>query len=534
MSGKKMRYFWTALAAAWAVDILFWGKSIGVSFPIWIFLVLTAIFGLAISERQIPPPASWVLSFITMASAIAVFIRREPLTMVVNALLSLGILILLTMTFRNGNWTRYRIPDYFISFIRLVGAAFSRPPSLFKQTPTSEYDNKTENPLKIILRQSTPVLRGLLLALPVVAILAALLASADLVFQDRLADFLKFIDLAKIPEYLFRLFYVVFILGYIFSGILLHSILPQQVERQYNNKSLFKPFLGWTESAIVLASVNLMFAIFVAIQFRYLFGGQANITAAGYTYAEYARRGFGELVSVALLSLLLYLTLSAVTHQRTTHQKWGFTILSSTLMGLVLIMLASAFQRLYLYESVYGFTRMRTYPHVFIIWLAVLLIAAIALEIFRRKQRFILALLLSIFGFCLTLGVLNVDGFIIKQNVHQRIQTNSELDAAYLKELSTDAVPEMIHQYSRLDIPMDVKDILGAELSCRTAETIELYNEPQQVFSNHLSRSTALRSLMAHQATWVLHYPIQKDHGEWQVVVNEIPQACSPYDFYLD
>ena len=56
---------------------------------------------------------------------------------------------------------------------------------------------------------------------------------------------------------------------------------------------------------MVLAGVALLFAAFVLVQFRYFFGGAQNIGIEGYTFAEYARRGYGELMAVAVLSLLL-------------------------------------------------------------------------------------------------------------------------------------------------------------------------------------------------------------------------------------
>jgi len=62
--------------------------------------------------------------------------------------------------------------------------------------------------------------------------------------------------------------------------------------------------MNWTEAAIILGSVDLLFAFFVSIQFQYFFGGQANIKIEGFTYAEYAPAGFHRVVVVAVLSLL--------------------------------------------------------------------------------------------------------------------------------------------------------------------------------------------------------------------------------------
>ena len=57
-------------------------------------------------------------------------------------------------------------------------------------------------------------------------------------------------------------------------------------------------FLGFLESAIVINAVNGLFFLFVLIQLPYLFGGQPDIVEGRFTYAEYVRRGFGELVVV--------------------------------------------------------------------------------------------------------------------------------------------------------------------------------------------------------------------------------------------
>jgi sterol desaturase/sphingolipid hydroxylase (fatty acid hydroxylase superfamily) len=191
----------------------------------------------------------------------------------------------------------------------------------------------------------------------------------------------------------------------LFAGLYLFAIHPKRkLEKPDPTQPWMKTFLGWTEAAIILVCVNLLFALFVGIQFKYFFGGNANITAARYTFSEYARRGFGELVTVAVLSLLLYLALGTITrHEKKTASR-GFSVLSVALIGMVLVMLVSAFQRLLLYENAYGFTRLRTYPHIFMVWLGILLSFTVVLEIIHRRGKFALALLIISFGFCLTLS----------------------------------------------------------------------------------------------------------------------------------
>ena len=137
---------------------------------------------------------------------------------------------------------------------------------------------------------------------------------------------------------------------------------------------------------------------------------------------------------MAVISLLLYLGLGEIARRDSSKQQRVFSILSVLLMALVLVILVSAFQRLLLYETAYGFTRLRTYTFIFIPWLALLLLAAIVFELIRQPGRFGPALLLAALGFGLTFGALNVDGFIARQNA-QRALRGEELDVEYLTRL---------------------------------------------------------------------------------------------------
>ena len=113
--------------------------------------------------------------------------------------------------------------------------------------------------------------------------------------------------LEKLPEYIFRLIYIL-VFGYALAGTFLHSASQSNEEKLIGeDKPAIPPFLGFTETSIVLGSVVILFAFFVVIQFQYFFGGQTNIHIDGYTYSEYAVRGFGELVTVAFFALLLLL-----------------------------------------------------------------------------------------------------------------------------------------------------------------------------------------------------------------------------------
>lgn len=488
--------FWiTAFLIAAGVDILFWRKPLGVSFPLWTLLAMGGALVLVRREGQRPARATLGLGVIILGLAILPFWRAEPFTQVLSVLLTLVALMFWAATLRTGDWLRYTLWDDLRALAVLGFAAVTRP---FRRLPADE-DPPTKPAGVAFWRRGGAVLRGVALTLPVVGVLALLLASADLVFAARLQAMLDALRLERLPETLFRLFYVG-MLTVLFCGTLLHAVHPTLEVRPTpaDNTGILAPFLGWVETVIVLGSVNALFLFFVGLQFRYLFGGQANIHAAGFTYAEYARRGFGELVVVALISLGLILFLHTFGRRETAARRWGFTALSGLLIVLVLVILASAWQRLSLYEQAYGFTRLRTYAHLFIPWLGLALLVVLGFLLTHQMRRVAAAALLWGLGFGLLVGVWNVDGWVVRQNVARAV-SGQELDREYLRTLSADAVPELIRQAQRPELPPAARAAVLIGLACRAAQVPPMPT-PWPAF--HLSQARAAQDLTRYAGLW--------------------------------
>ncbi|MEW6181177.1 MAG: DUF4173 domain-containing protein [Chloroflexota bacterium] len=505
---KSHNLFWlTALLIATGVDFLFWGKPIGISFPIWSLLAISGAVFLTYRQGSRPAGANILLAAVILALAALVFLRAEPLTRVLAGLLVLAALMLWAATLRSGYWLHYTLWDTLRAFAVLVFAALTRPFSLSAQN--GEQPSERQSPS--FSKQGWAVLRGILLALPVMGVLALLLASADLVFAERLESVLDALRLDKLPETLFRLFYVG-VLTFIFCGVLLHAVLPaHEVKPSPKESRLLSPFLGWTESSIISGSVNALFLFFVILQFRYLFGGQANIHEAGFTYAEYARRGFGELVWVAIITLSLIWALHTIGRRETPARQRGFVILNALLVVQVLVILVSAYQRLMLYEQAYGFTRLRTYTHLFIPWLGLLLLAVLGFLFSNQMRRMGLALILFAGGFGLLLGLWNVDGWVARQNI-QRAMHGEELDGDYLQTLSADAVPDLIRLAQQQDLPAPARQEILIGLACRAARS----NPPQPAWQSfNLSEARAEQWMSDSSALWSAYQVVTDRDGSY-------------------
>ena len=465
---KRTNILWiTALLLGWFFDFLFWKQPLGLNFAIYVLLCLAG--GLLVLRRNELRPAwkSLLLLIPILLFAFISFLRQEPLSLFLAVVVTLGSMGLLAVSFLGGRWPFYSLTDYVVQSFRLAGSLLARPILFLVETrqagvPPAEGAVPRS---RAGWKRFWAILRGILIALPVLAIFAALLASADLVFAQRLHDFTRLFRLENLPQYLFRAFYIL-IAAYALAGAILHAARKSQDQQLWSGKPFVPQFLGFTEAAVVLGAVVALFAAFVVIQFQYFFGASANIGVQGYTYSEYARRGFGELIAVAFCSLLLFLGLSAIVKRQNPAQRWGFSGLGIGMVLLVGVILVSAFQRLLLYEAAYGFSRLRMYTHIFMIWLGALLAVVVLLELLRRERLFALAALLTTLGFALSLALVNVDASIVRQNV-ARASQGQGLDVPYLASLSPDSVPALVAAYEFKVLPGLTRDAVGAVLVCR-------------------------------------------------------------------
>lgn len=509
-----------ALALGLLFEILFDGHPIGISYVIWAAGCVAALLVMAYREDIKPSRPEIFLPIGILLLAALNFVRKEPLTSFLNTVVTLFLFAVWIHSFRKDRLIDYGWLDFTVAFIQVPVEGWVRP------WPVASAGWRALVGERQARSSALAILRGILLALPIVIIFLGLLVSADLIFADYVEHALRWLDIEAIFRFARRAF-VVFFSAMFFLGALVAALRDPGKHRLIGlEKPVIAPFLGFTEAAVILTSVNLIFIAFVGVQFAYLFGGEANITAAGYTYSEYARRGFGELTLLAFLSLGMIMTLGTWT-KRDVRQKPWFDGLSAGLVGLMGVILVSALKRLLLYESAYGFTRLRTYTHVAIVWMGVMFVVFVVLLFMNRLRRFAPAAALGVIGFTLTLNLLNVDGFIVRQNV-RRQSTTGEIDLQYLASLSSDAIPDLM-SYAR-QAPSEVSDDLLPLLACRQAifkERLDGLRWP----STHLSDLLANRAFDINRPL-LEPYTVEHDRNGWSVEVDGEQVSCYPSRFW--
>lgn len=424
-----------------------------------------------------------------------------------------------------SRWFSYDVRSLFGALTGVVGDSLTKGAPLAGEVQrVAEEREKTRS-----TERTKAVVRGLLIAAPIFLVLLILLVSADAIFASRIRAFTRLFRFGRLPEYAMQAI-VIIAVTCLASGALVHAVKSRtgrgagddgssntgeddpsdepvegevpdstgdsagETERSADTDGpdleipSSRISLGLTESVVVLFSVDALFLAFVAIQFGYFFGGNVNVIEGSLTYAEYARRGFFELVVVALISTTLLITLGTISRSGSKSGRIVFIVLRCLLVVLVIVMLVSAFRRLLLYEGAFGFTRLRTYTHIFIVWLAIFMVVVLAVQIAGKQRAIALGLVGTMIGFCASIAFINVDSLIAKKNV-ERTRDGHNLDANYLAGLSSDAVPELFSALDSTEGETHIK--IAAALNCIHSREI-VVNE--KWMSANLSRARA-RSL---------------------------------------
>ena len=315
-------------------------------------------------------------------------------------------------------------------------------------------------------RRAKAIARGLAIAAPLLAVFGALFVSADAVFAALVGSVLR-VDFAQIASHVLLFAVLAWLSTGYLRGFLTGTALSPPAERRQGIDDGGPTWLvlGITEVATALAAVDLLFLVFVIVQFRYLFGADTFVQITpDLTYAEYARRGFFELVVAVALVVPVLLAADSLVDRRIRRDALVFRGLAGAQIGLVLVIAASALQRLRLYHASYGLTDSRLYAMVLLIWAGAVLLWLAATVLRGRRDAFAFGTLASGLATVALLFFISPDAVVARANVAGMAPANAAIrfDVAYATSLSADAVPVLIEALPAL--PPDLQCPLARHL----------------------------------------------------------------------
>ncbi len=444
-----------ALILGILVDCLFYQKPIGISFLAFNLIVI--IFSLILAKRfeiKISKTQIFILISLLMFSA-GMFLRASSFLGFFNFWGSVYLIFFFFSLFLDKNILNFSFLGYIASPISFFLKSFRGAARFIEKHKSAFPENK-----KIGSKEFRGVIKGVFIAVPFLLMFGWLLSSADLVFQSYLEKVISFnINFEIILRAL-----IVLVVSYIFLGIFSKTTEDQKIEDIKSEMKEIK-LLGFIESSTILILVELLFLVFIAVQFFYLFGGKDYVWGIEeyITYSQYAKKGFYELMATSIISFLLIYGIDILGKRENLKEKKIFKILGAVLVLEISIIIYSAWTRMAVYVDGYGLTFFRFLVFAFLLWIFAVFLVFLY-KIISEKQKAIFLFII----FCLSIifwagiNLINPDAFIARENMKRLIQ-GKELDLFYLSNLSIDAIPETVKIF-KMDVSEEIKMEVARDL----------------------------------------------------------------------
>lgn len=416
-------------------DALLRAGALGANMTVWCIAIAVAMLTLAHRRYDtLPTGARWIVVPVIALSLMYIWRDAEELA-AYNTLVLMGTFALLAAAIERGplaGGIGNRVRDVVDSVVTMgFGAVFGMLPLVLSDVSLRGVA-RARGTARLIV-----ALRSALIAIPLLLVFGALFASADPVFARIMGDLFR-IDPGVVASHLV----VTGIIAWLMGGVLRTAVLSSRQRRwtlPYPDGAL-----GLTEVSVALGALALLFAAFVVIQLRYFLGGEALVRAtAGMSYADYARRGFFELVTVSALVLPVLLGAHSLLRRDTPLAERTYRALAVTLLLLLAVIMYSALARMRLYQAAYGYSMDRLFATVFMLWLAAVFVWFAATVLRGRESRFLPGVLASGWGVLIALNAADPAGRVTEWNL-ARAEQGKEFDVWYASSLGADAAPALV------------------------------------------------------------------------------------------
>ena len=450
----------TLIALGVLGDALMFRSAIGFGMSAWLLLALAVSCRGMLNAtdpshrlRLVPFVASFVFAALTSWRA------AQPLQMM-SMTIAFGSLALAAWPRPEGSLADATPGDYLRVLRDDLRIGVTLPPRVmrfFRSNDTSQG----------ILKSNAAILRGILIAIPVLIVFTTLLANAEPAFA-RLVEMI--VDLGAIATLVFHSAASLWIASAMILPFVMREVVVYVSPTPVDGPPSTGPMgsesrpgfaFGITEANVLLGTIGTLFIAYILVKAQTLFGDHARALAKAHiTAAEYARTGFFELTTVAVLSMVLLLVCGTTVSRATESGRRMYRVLASILIGGVLLITLSAFQRMTLYTDMYGLTRMRIYVFFALSGLAISFLWLAFTIVTEQPRRFAFGALLMLYATALGLELVNVDAWVAISHLSRQVAARSRVadDETFLRGLNTsefhdlgsDAVPTLVNGISRL------------------------------------------------------------------------------------
>ena len=257
---------------------------------------------------------------------------------------------------------------------------------------------------------------GCLLGIPLMLIAGFLLIFSDAAFEGVIDWLISQLNFDLIAAFQHILAYV--LLSFPFMGFLYtltHKDKTQETEALHKSPKVYHK-LDFIISITIVTLLSSIYILYIFSQFTYFFSAFKGILPDNYTYAEYARRGFFEMLPLCGLNLGVIILLNLLTTGNS--EKKNSTVIkgyTTFILSFTLFIIITALAKMVMYMNIYGLTLKR----VFVTWILILVVISfilIGIKLYRNHFRLTKYLFISFCILYLSLNYSNIDYLIAKYN----------------------------------------------------------------------------------------------------------------------
>jgi Domain of unknown function (DUF4173) len=412
------RLVWISVSVfvAALADTFFWGKILGWNLPIFVGLLIIIRFVVEWMYTNRVGYNNVLASITALFLSFSAISQSGSLIRFFN-ILAIWYLILLVWkpgTLRNnGSFLSWLGIEQMISVFDALAMGIKKLPKAFLRFP------------KTYSKNINSAVIGGLISIPLLLFFGILLILSDNNFGNSIAQYLQNITNLFTIETLIRVCVIainsliLFGFGFLVKPTKLIEEKPLEKEKRAGLE---------LESLIPLGSLALLFGVYLGFQLSYLIGGKEYIASIESTFAEFAKRGFFELLIVGICIFALILIWDKVRYGLKYLRAKNFALISVIVVSETVIMLVSAWNKLALYVDGYGYTNLRLFTQVWIVCMGVSLLLLIR-KLTSNLKTYTLVYVVSwvfITGLA-TLNIIQPDRYIANYNLKQSNWNTSDI-----------------------------------------------------------------------------------------------------------
>ncbi len=295
---------------------------------------------------------------------------------------------------------------------------------------------------------------GLLIMVPVLAILLPLMIQSDAAFEGMMDLFPEI----EISEIIFTLLMGAAISCVLYSQCVTLVHCPKTEPAQSGkSKGIHKLTIN-----TVLIGVSGVYCLYLISQLAYFVGGFSGILPEEYTLAEYARRGFFEMAVLCFLNMGIVVLAVALVSKSSGSAPLSTRLLCLFIGLVTLFMVTAASAKMVNYIDGYGLTRLRLMTQLIIVFFGIAAVT-VSVNLFLKKPRYMPVLIIAALVIGGSALWADVDTVVATYNV-TAYQTGklSTIDVEYLDTLSNGAIPQIakLTQDKNPEVAKEAQEIL--------------------------------------------------------------------------